>query len=429
MTISAKGSTGSLPDNFPPISNAVLYHDIMQRPDLSPSARQLFFYFWRCQHQPHPLPALFFSEKTLAKLLYCSVRTIRRALRQLEQAQLIRTIRRLRPNARNDKDWTTNRYVLTWRPAAAESNPSSTDTPSNPDGVESPLPTPSAAEAVEPSLPGGVSPLEAPPEIAVNPAEASTVDDSSREDFRPVAEDLPAVSVTGGLQPECPQGPPEKTSEPLGASRIERSPVEAILKDFSLKLDQQPADPILTLAGPRSESVLSVSEALKPLGIRIPLLLQWAEQFSPSRVVEVAQWVLSAPAGLIRSAGGWMHQALTQAWEAPSWTRQAEQLAAQQTRQQAADATALAERQADQQRQQALQAEQAEDRAQWELLQPLLAQYPEITTMVTARAKQELGALAARLCTPTSMLWQQYCLQAARRVGLLPDRTDRTKTG
>ncbi len=429
MTISAKNSTGSLPDNFPPISNAVLYHDIMQRPDLSPSARQLFFYFWRCQHQPHPLPALFFSEKTLAKLIYCSVRTIRRALRQLEQAQLIRTIRRLRPNARNDKDWTTNRYVLTWRPVAADSDTSSTSTPSHPNGVESPLPTPSVAEAVEPSLPSGVPPLEIASEIAVTLAEEPTVEESFREDSLPVAEDLSAVSVTGDLQPECPQGPPEKTSEPLGASRIERSPIETILKDFSLKLDQQTRDPVLTLAGSRSESVLSVAESLKPFGIRSALLLQWAEQFSASRVVEVAQWVLSAPVGLIRSAGGWMHQALTQAWEAPSWIRQAAQRTAQQTRQQAADATALAERQADQQRQQALQTEQAEDRAQWALLQPLLAQYPEITTMATARAQQELGALAARLCTPTSILWQQYCLQAARRVGLLPDGTDRTKTG
>jgi len=340
---------------------------------------------------------------------------------------LVQTIRRLRPNAKNDKDFTTNRYVLLWRPSATavEATP---PTSSNPSSSIEHLPEakafenePPASEGSPDSDPLPSEPLQAdPPSGSVAPS--SDTPPAPLDPVLPEAEvphpetPVPTVTVTGGLRPSCPQGEPEKTATPRGMTRVERQPKAAILKDFSLDYDLQTPPPAPSVAESLSQPVLSVTQALAPFGIRPTLILQWIHQFSEARVLEVARWILTAPKSLIRCAGGWMRQALTQAWETPSWMRQAEAQArreAQQTAQQIAEATQRA----------AILAAQREEAERWQWLQPHLTEYPEVVTLATERAQSDLGALAPRLCHPTSILWQQYCLQAAQGLGILPPGT------
>lgn len=210
------------------IRHQLVRRDIMTRPDLTPSAQRVFAFFWQCTHQKKPMKSLFMREKVIAAETYLSVRSVRRALRVIEEAGLLVTYHRPRRGATSPDDLTTNRYVLHWHPYS----------------VEAPIEaTPVAADATE--YPHG-SPVNIAPERLDVPADVNF--------------------VTGGDRTGCPEGEAKSDSEAAANPTVpgsEPGPIKDL--GFEKEFDQHDGTHLWQFS--TADALLLFLESyLKPLG-------------------------------------------------------------------------------------------------------------------------------------------------------------------
>lgn len=224
------------------IAHRAVRQDIMTRPDLTPSARAVFVFFWRCLHQPHPLQRLFFAEKTIAQETYLTPRSVRRALRVLEAAGLLTTVHRLRRGAVNDHDWTTNEYRLHWTPFRTSD--------------------PAASRPSEPPL-------------------------------------------SGGLRTDSPEGVPAETPEYHAPQGVQDSAPTAIQDPGATQYDQHapesaptggdPPDPLLSLVNSWGISQRTLAAWIRTFGVaRVQEVVQWARSAPPGTICNPGAWIRTA---------------------------------------------------------------------------------------------------------------------------------------
>lgn len=368
------------------IRHQVVRRDIMTRPDLTPSAQRVFAFFWQCTHQKKPMKFLFMREKIIAEETFLSVRSVRRALRVLEEAGLLITYHRPRRSAKSAADLTTNRYVLRWHPY----------------------------EAKDPATEDSATSVESQP---INMEYSHRPNDQTDELVETVPADV--IFVTGGDRAGCPEGQDASRPESAVGRTLADSTDNPIQKPgFKTEIDQQNGT-ILWSFSTADALLLFLLLQLNPFGLSSHTLRQWAKQYSLERLAEVAQWVLSSPSGTIRNPGAWMRRALENSWAAPTWVREARarrlDKAHERQRAQAQERAALHE---DQERE-AIRAAQEREETLWTTLGPQLENDSDVLAHAQNIAREELGAAASALFRQGTVLWRQMILRAARDLNRL----------
>ncbi|NMP23561.1 hypothetical protein [Sulfobacillus harzensis] len=355
----------------------------MTRPDLTPSAQRVFAFFWQCTHQRRPMKQLFMGEKTIAAETFLTVRSVRRALRTLEDAGLLTTYHRPRRHAMHARDLTTNRYVIHWHPYTA--------TEIDPMDVSQAL-VPEYAHSSSLETPSATADLEVPADVSF---------------------------VSGGERTGCPEGSASETPEtrmPIDSENTKPAPIED--PGFKQEFDQQDGSPVWRFSTPQALLLFLLSH-LKTRGIGPVTLRKWIQSYSLSRVAEVSQWVLSAPQGAIKNPGAWMRSALEHEWTAPSWVREATRKRALARQEREYQRTlARRARQEDAARDEIREARAREDIV-WMQYGARLEQDQTVVAKATRLAQEALGPAAAALFRPGTVLWRQFTMRAGEELGII----------
>ena len=368
--------TLKLGDAFSTASSRVVLRDISQRPDLTPTAKRLFEWLWRAQHQKQALTHLYFSVPTMARGLGVAERTVQRAVRRLVTCGLVAVRDRYRSGSPSR---TSNEYRLHWSPyVPAEVHPHQT-------------------AALTTTIPEDVVPTVSPDMAFAYPA-------------------LPPAPL-----PECQGG---EHAETLHTRQLQPHGAGAIGKESDARLISTPAvtgAPLQVFDSPAALRLYLISH-LGSRGIPLARFHQWERRYGLQAVARVAIWVLSSPKGAVRSAGAWMDRALRDAWSAPSWVKQAWATRLHRTAiaesQRAAIADQLAQRYAAAQTQAAITDAATRDAAEWAAL---TSRWDALPSAVSRRARElavdVLGSVAGRLFTPDHpSVWREWHLRAAREL-------------
>lgn len=342
--------------------------DLAQR-GLNTNTRQLFLFLWRAKTQPKKLPmGLIFSEKTMATELHVDVRTIQRAIKTLVGEGLLTVQTRTRP----DGGVTTNRYIPTWRPAAA----------TKPTASRAPLTVPLPSES-----------------------------EKSEEQTLKITPDTVFVwpALSGGTPSICQGGQEPQNEEGQALEGTFEEPI-ANNQTFSKSDQLIPGGPLLRFDS-ENHLQLFLFASLKTQGITPHKLSRWIRQYGLPRIVQLTTWLLSAPKGAIRAPGGWMTAALTEGWEAPLWVRAAREKSMMKAQ------TAIREQVAETQTRaegEKVAAYATEAEALWADIAPRLTQLPALYAYAHELARKQLKSSYAALFKPGSSLERSFIVRAAQ---------------
>lgn len=360
------------------IPAATIQQDILQRPDLTPSARSVFAFLWRATHQQrNSLHDIFFGVPYMARELGLSTRTVRRAIHLLAEIGLITIIPRVRRTA--PRSPSSHRYKVHWRPYV-----------------------PLESSVVERDSATDTTPLDA-------------------DDGRPVI--TPDTSfafpnVSGGAWTSCQEGEDGESEAPYPPDTHAETAI-----DQNQGLTNEISTPHIAGAPiyrfpSREAFLLFLLTHLSPRGIVRRRLQQWIKAYGFERVAIVSQWVLSAPKGVIRNAGAWMHRALQDNWSAPSWVREVWQAYEERVKNRE-------HRRRDRDRLEALKSQveesairRAREAEEWLRVENAWAQLPDSIVAVAERlAQAELRTQVGSLFNPGHpVIWRTYILRAVRTV-------------
>lgn len=364
----------------------VIQTDLLQRPDLTPGAKDVFAFLWRAKHQRRrPLARLFFSIGYIAKELGLSTRTVQRAIRLLNTQGLITIIARTR---RDNASPTSHEYRVHWR------------------AYQKPDPAP----AVVPS-PVTTAPDEPGPTV---PADAAFA-------YRDLSPGEVTACQEGGA-PESSAG--QEIAPPLPEPIVNQESVATMIITPALE-----SAPLYTFDSADALR-LFLSRHLKDRGVPVKRFIAWEHTYGLLRVATVALWLLSAPRSSIRSAGGWMDSALSAHWDAPSWVRHAwkkrQHQHALQKRRLAATEAQEAEQQKRAQEEAARTQKMTQTEAEWRSLTNRWAEIPaEVLHYAKTLAQDALGPAFQTLFCKDKPIWRYYHLEAARELwpeGLRSDK-------
>lgn len=358
-----------------------LQEDLIRRPDLTQSAKDVFALFWRAKHQRrHPLKRIYFGIPYIARELGISTRTVQRAIRLLESRGLITIIPRVR---RNSLSPSSHEYRIHWTPYQA---------PAGPARIEN-VPRTTVEHAPEPLV---------PPDAA-----------------------LAWPAVTPPPTTTCQEGPSSKTHAQPELTTSLVPPIEN--QESYAKLISTPAvegAPMYTFDSLDALRLFLLAQ-LKSRAIPTRRVLLWERQYGTLRLATVAVWALSAPVGSIRSLGGWLETALREEWNAPKWVQEASekrrrQLQRIQRQRAAIEAQGAAAAEYEKFRS-SVAMQEAKDEADWARLK---ARWDAVPNSVKNRAyvlaSDDLGASVGVFFSERyAVLWRRYHLAAARE--LWPD--------
>ena len=356
----------------------VLQEDLIRRPDLTQSAKDVFALFWRAKHQRrHPLKRLYFGIPYIARELGISTRTVQRAIRLLESRGLITVIPRFR---RNSLSPSSHEYRIHWTAYQA---------PAPPARIES-APRTTVEDGPQPIL---------PPDAALA---------------------WPAVSPAPPTP--CQEGPAAETPSQQGLNPDSAGPIEN--QESYAKLISTPAlegAPMYTFDSLDALRLFLFTH-LKSRGVPTKRVLRWERQYGVLRVATVAVWALSAPVASIRAVGGWLDTALREDWSAPTWVQEACDKRRRQVertqRQQAAIAAQGAAAADDARFRAAVAAQEAEDAVEWARLRARWDAVPKsVKDRAYALASADLGpSVGVFFSERYAVLWRRYHLAAAREL-------------
>lgn len=457
------------------LGSATIAIDLRSRPDLTPAARLVWIFLYRAYHAFHG--RLYTGLAYIAREVGYSIRTVRRALRQLEKAHLITLIPQIRqPNPRTKKGGggtSTWRFRVHWRPYESPSTAEKGPTASV--GREVELTEDASApvnfqETSESSEPIQLETLESGMEcesvvlsqdlideviesgkngvLVTTPDQDPEMPESVLEDARE-AFDEPG-SMTGAPRSFC---PPLEVSESRMALEDDADICDPIPSTALQEVDQpepkkaeplpEPTDPTpKAVVKLQSSKILRSVEAQSPSGaprfgedaITIPqtLLAQLQERcgFSLKQsealigkhgqgaVSKVLGWVVTAPVGRIRHPKAWLVAALNEDYEVPSWVLDAQTKEASQ----AARLAQIDEQAAERQRQDALAREQRQASEEAWLDLATLVNGPvghRLAEDVAALLATQIpdGRMRQRLAYPESPIWRAAWLTVWQSAG------------
>jgi len=457
------------------LGSAAIAIDLRSRPDLTPAARLVWIFLYRAYHAFHG--RLYTGLAYIAREVGYSIRTVRRALRQLEKAHLITLIPQFRqPNPRTKKggggtsSW---RFRVHWRPYESPSTAEKDPTASVGRGIEL-TEDPSApvrpSEASEPAETIQLEPSESAIEsesvilsqdlidkvmdssenasLLTTPNQEPEMPESVLEDAREAIDE--PESMTGGPRSFC---PPPGVSESRMALEDVGEICEPIPSTALQEVDQpapkksgtftEPTVPSPSVAVKlQSSKILRSIETHSPSGasrlgeypVTVPqtLLAQLQEhcgfslkqsealigKHGETAVSKVLGWVMTAPVGRIRHPKAWMVAALNEGYEVPSWVLDAQAKQASQ----ASRLAQIDEQAAERQRQDALAREQRQaSEAAWRDLATLM------NGPVGHRLAEDVAALLAtqipdgrmrqRLAYAESPIWRAAWLTVWQSAG------------
>lgn len=414
QTLSPGPSLGWIPS----LQDQIVITDLRDRPDLTRSAKEIWAFLVRAFRSFRG--NLYCSERYIAQELGYSVRTIRRAFRQLEAAELLRLtprFRRPKPGARHGGSGpSTWQFHPRWKPYRP----------------------PSAAPSDESEMTGAGRTVCPPPD----PSESQAVCDGNAAISKPIQ----ILALQEVNQPErvpIPSGPSSSEEPAPVVANVLNSPRNNVsghpeflssTASTQSEISPDPSPKGLTVPEALSKTTVPVEEEISPDGPALEIQVicrvteltgltqrraaQVVRRFGSLAVGRVLDWIATAPAGKILFPKAWFQAALRDRFEVPTWVQETEARKRQRAaRVQVAD---------EESRDRARKAAEVRDRvaatvSQWATLEPLLAGGvgQALADRVQERILERLpnATLRERWAAPGSPIWQAVWLEVWAEAG------------